>query len=443
MPLTYSWALPRPGSSSGALGGGVAPGGSDPPTDEPPTTTNNVYIRSGGTGSGTSWSDARSTLPTLARDTTYWIGGGMSLGNVDFTTANSGTSPVVLRKATIASHGTNTGWNDSYASGQTTFGQILVQKDYLYVYGGGRNESNWRDVAAYGFWVDNFYSTTDVGVTAGHYLTATYCDIGRAYDENPSAATINTYGNPVYMAGSVAQTGWRINRCCVHNGKGTLFQCNGVDSLTIERTWIGPGWTKEGIRGQGSFTNCIVRYNFLYNTAQKDPNDGSSGITAEIGIFSNAGGGGTYDGNEFYGNVIFSNINETGRNTVVVIGGNNGAGWDGTPGNNNKFYNNTIAGMPTASGSAMILLNGGTGNEAKNNLFYDTVDSDVSANTVSNNVKATVNPFVNYAGLNFRINSGSQADGAGVDVGNSPYNVDQDGTSREGRWSVGAFEVAS
>ncbi len=171
----------------------AATGGSD----TPPTTTNNVYIRSGGTGAGTSWSDARGSLPTLARNTTYWLGGGLSLGNISFTTANSGTSPVVLRKATITDHGTETGWNNAYASGQTTFGQILVQRDYLYVYGGERNETTWNATSSYGFKIDNLYATTDTGVTAGNNLTVVYCDIGKTYNESPGAGTIATYGVPV------------------------------------------------------------------------------------------------------------------------------------------------------------------------------------------------------------------------------------------------------
>jgi len=408
--------------------------------DAPPTTTNNVYIRSGGTGAGTSWSDARGSLPTLARDTTYWLGGGLSFGNISFTTANNGTLPVVLRKATINSHGTDTGWVNSYATGQSTFGQILVQRDYLYVYGATRNELDWNDTSVYGIKIDNVYATTDTGVTAGNNLTVTYCDIGKAYNEAPSSGTIATYGVPVYMAGSTTKTGWSIKRCAIHNGKGTLFQCADVENLLVERCWIGPGWGKEAIRGQGIWNNNTIRFNIFFNSSQFDPGDPTSGITAEIGAFSNSGGGGSYNNNTIYGNVIYSNINDGGRNSVIVVGG--GPGWDGNPGNNNKVYNNTIAGMPNAAVFNMVLLNGGTGNEIRNILFYDTVDSDCSANTVSNNIKATVNPFIDYANLNFRINAGSQAQNAGVDVGTSPFDVDMDGTSREGKWSVGAFEVA-
>jgi hypothetical protein len=416
----------------------AATGGSD----TPPTTANNVYIRSGGTGSGTSWSDARGSLPTLARNTTYWCGGGLSLGNISFTTANSGTSPVVIRKATIADHGTETGWNNSYASGQSTFGQILVQRDYLYVYGGERNETTWNATSSYGFKIDNLYATTDTGVTVGNNLTVVYCDIGKTYNESPSSGTIATYGVPVYMAGSTTKTGWSIIRCAIHNGKGTLFQNADVENMLVERCWIGPGWGKEAIRGQGIWNNNVIRWNVFYNSSQLDPNDGTSGITAEIGAFSNAGGGGSYNGNYVYGNVFYSNVSNSGRNAVIVIGG--GPGWDGNAGNNNKVWNNTIVKVPLAATSPMILLNGGTGNEIRNTLFYDTVDADVSANTTSNNVDATVDPFVNYAALDLRITSGSQARNAGVGVGGGvdPYNKDIAGNTRgsDGTWDVGAYE---
>src|SRR5206468_2375103 len=44
-----------------------------------------------------------------------------SYGSHIFSTPVSGTSVITIKKATVADHGTNTGWNDAFASGQASF----------------------------------------------------------------------------------------------------------------------------------------------------------------------------------------------------------------------------------------------------------------------------------------------------------------------------------
>jgi hypothetical protein len=87
------------------------------------------------------------------------------------------------------------------------------------------------------------------------------------------------------------------------------------------------------------------------------------------------------------------------------------------------------------------LVNGGSGNVCRNNLWWDTVSASVSCSTTSNNVDAGANPFVSYAAGNLRL-SGATTGGFTL---SAPYNADMDGVTRggDGTWDVGAFEYAA
>jgi hypothetical protein len=95
----------------------------------------NHYIRDGGsastsgTGSCTSWvtANACDQLPsTLVRGDTYYVAGGTYPGR-SFTTAESSTTLITIKGATVADHGTSTGWSDAYsvASSQAIFSDSL------------------------------------------------------------------------------------------------------------------------------------------------------------------------------------------------------------------------------------------------------------------------------------------------------------------------------
>ncbi len=77
----------------------------------------NCYVRAGatGAGSGADWTNAYTALPSsLTRGVTYYIAGGNYTSGHNFSDADSGSTPITIQAATIASHGTSTGWNNSY-----------------------------------------------------------------------------------------------------------------------------------------------------------------------------------------------------------------------------------------------------------------------------------------------------------------------------------------
>lgn len=77
----------------------------------------NWYVRDGASGGGTSWSDAYDQLSSAetsaARGDTIFVAAG-TYAAVTFNTATSGTTKIFIKRATVADHGTSTGWSDAY-----------------------------------------------------------------------------------------------------------------------------------------------------------------------------------------------------------------------------------------------------------------------------------------------------------------------------------------
>lgn len=399
----------------------------------------NRYVRQGasGNGSGSDWTNAYGSLPsTLVRGDTYYVADG-SYGSHVFD--DSGTAVITIKKATEADHGTSVGWQSGYGDGQATFGDLRFTTGYYTIDGQRRNEANWQDGAAYGFRiVGTIYSSSlNPGPSCADNLTVRYADIGGSPIGNTYSA-----GNPseaFYFGGfGDVCNNWTIQRNHIHNI--TLpFQIAGGDGHLIEYNWIGPAFGKEAIRGQVRASNLVIRFNVFKDSCQFTPGDSSSGCTAEIALWD-GGGSGSFSNNLVYGNVFQKTTTQNNSGGVVVIGGN-GSSWVGTSASNSVILNNTIVGFK--DGNAMLLINGGSGNVIRNNLYYDIashVSTACSANTCSNNVKATSSPFVAYPN-NLRL-TGPTAAGTAL---SAPYNLDLYGSARgaDGVWDLGAFEFAS
>ena len=83
-----------------------------------------------------------------------------------------------------------------------------------------------------------------------------------------------------------------------------------------------------------------------------------------------------------------------------------------------RYSTTPFAGFAEDSAISEIYLNGRSGNEVRNNLFWDTVGSiNITANSSSNNVDETSDPFVDYANRDFRL-SASDCPGS---ILSSPY----------------------
>ena len=85
------------------------------------------YVREDATGdnSGSDWTNAFTQLPsTLVRGDTYYIADG-NYGSYTFNDATAGSTYIYIKKAIIANHGTDVGWNNSYGDGQAVFNHSI------------------------------------------------------------------------------------------------------------------------------------------------------------------------------------------------------------------------------------------------------------------------------------------------------------------------------
>ena len=81
------------------------------------------YVRSGatGNGSGSDWTNAckdftgSCAVSSLVRGGTYYVAAG-TYGSETWNTPVSGTSVITIKRATVADHGTDTGWSSTYDS---------------------------------------------------------------------------------------------------------------------------------------------------------------------------------------------------------------------------------------------------------------------------------------------------------------------------------------
>lgn len=436
-------------------------------------------VPSGGGGAGTSWTNACNgfagacAVGSLVRGDRYYIADsdGTPYTTFQFTTAESGLSRITIQKATIADHGgAIAGWLDSMGDGQANFSNGLEMYTCCWSWlGVVRNESDWNNGASYGIHFDYVAGTNafcggglcstanhivldhvDVGhsdTTVCVFLPATHCDA--PIGVNDYAFYIGSGDDPA------AFTDWTVTNFRAHN-IGLAMQLFGIDNITIQRGWIGPNWSKEAIRGgNASTSNANISYNKFVDSCLGLPGfSGAEGCTATIAIFRNTGGTSSIDGNKVHSNLIFERANypgypSTGANHtdgVIKIVGNNGI-WPGPPTNSSAIYNNTIVGIQDGP-SDIGFADTGTGNQAFNNIWYQSAGTgcDSATPSVCNNnaVIASgaqfVNPLLTYPATGFDFHLAS-ATAAGTTL-SAPYNVDMDGTTRgvDGNWDLGAYE---
>ncbi len=394
------------------------------------------YVRDGGGSSAcTTWTDACDQLTTalgvVSRGETIWVADGAYTG-VTLDVANSGTSIVTIKKATTSAHGTETGWSAGYGDGQATFGDFIVATNYWVVDGATRNESDWGDGAAYGFRISTTLEANSSQTnTCADNITVQYTNLGGAEGTTYTGSEPDEATQVSCFIGGQVNNSWIYRRNYFHNiAHSALMLLSSMDGATIEYNLFKNAFGKEAIRGQFVSKNIIIRYNQFFNSCGTAPPDA---CTADIAMWSGDTEG-SHDNNEVYGNwFVMTRDGNTGGK--IVIGGD-GTSWVGVVANNTKIYNNTI--IDTTGGvSCNILVNGGTGNEVRNTLWYGCVGTPGSSPNTSNNGEEQSDPFINYAAWNLHLSAGL----SGYALG-SPYNADMDGIIRgaDGTFDRGAFE---
>lgn len=407
------------------------------------------YVRDGGSSSAcTTWSDACDQLSTaegvVTRGETIWIADGAYTGEITFNVANSGTTVITIKKATIAAHGTETGWDNAYGDGTATFsGGFVFTTSYWLLDGVSR--TTWT--TGYGIKIDRTGSPGRGIEIDGDNTTVRYVEIqGAGPDDDGTPADDGIYATD-------SQTAITIQYCYLHDFGRAPFILRGQNNFLLEYSHIArnestAGQHSEGVSlygGDGANDNNVFQFNIWEDI------EGTGTIVV-----------GQADNTQVYGNLIYWT---SGYPNAGQTGGYNSNGsitsWNTETQTNGKYYNNTII-LPASGGLNFAATNqgAGTGNVAYNNVYFcpGTIGTRISyddGTTHDYNVYSgadaegesnaqtgiTSSLFVDSATYDFRLTA---ATNAGTTL-SSPYNTDLLGVTRavDGVWDRGAYEYDS
>lgn len=402
----------------------------------------NKYLRAGASGSanGDDWTNAYTTLAALetglARGDTGYVADGAYAG-ATFNTATSGTTLITIKKATVADHGTETGWDNAYGDGQATFSASLTFASAYWWFDGvtGGGPGSWtsgfgfkRTVAGSGAGVD----FDAANITCKHIEVAGNGGDGDGSGTSNDSFAWGTNGDSTLLSYFYAHDAGRCHffsnadstDVIVEYGYTGLFESTAGEHSEVASIWGGSyRWT---------FRYCVITHI-----------EGTGGI-----IYDAQGGSVGQRWMRIYGNVfikIAGNPAWSAANGVV-------AGWTGAGGEQYRdvvCVNNTFIDTESGGEALGTLPTTSSGNVAKNNLFYSVGDVGGGSvwGTITHNhfISTTTagtststgsgDPFTNLAGLDFTLTANTTA---GEDLG-APYNVDMLGRTRS-TWTRGALE---
>lgn len=407
----------------------------------------NYYIRDGATGSTcSSWADACDALPTtLVRGSTYYIADGAYSGRV-FGTAASGSTLIIIKKATLADHGSDTGWSDTYGDGQATFmGGLEFTSSYWLIDGqtGGGVENQWNK--NFGFAITETSDETAL-LKLGWSGSADHIELRHLAMQGKGSASgqggsYSNDGLAVYGATDVTLSHFWMRGI----GRGPFFLSG--RNLIIEHGWVESFFGSSAVHSEvasiwgfdGNVGDLTFRYN-LFTDIQSTGGlmwDNSTNPNARLWV---------------YGNVFYRPAGANWGQANGVIGGWTGGGSECR---NIAVDNNTFINVDQQSLSTFPQVF--SGNSAHNNLFYNCDSPDFGifpthdfnhfinsggSHGEPNGTSATSgDPFVDFANLDFRLKAPTAASGPLV----APFDRDAWGNLRgaDGTADRGAYEYVA
>lgn len=402
-----------------------------------------VYVRPGATGrnDGTDWTNALTVLPAPTRGNTYYLADG-SYGDAIFNTPNSGTTPIVIKKATVADHGTDSGWSDAYGDGQAVFGSWNIYTD-SWVFDGQQRNTDWDrgGLDRYGIHTGNT-RLDNGGGTGADQLTF------RMIDFHGGGRDTGAGDDVIY--GLTGNSNVTFSDCALHDSDRTIFLMRGNwRNLLIERCYIARNTSTPANHGEmmslTDATDMVIRNNVIADIE-------GTGVVCGLND-------GNATGVQIYGNVVYHSQDyaaDTGRKPEHNVGiaafvyvahdsSNNNTG-NNFAVHNNTFFN--IVGLWSG-----VHIEAGSGNEAFNNLWYNCPRGGHANTTLDYNwyygdaptdesgthtIKCTANcnHFVATSDPpSLRLTTHLES---GVDLG-ATYAIDMDGHHRN-TWDRGAYE---
>src|SRR3990167_363099 len=400
-----------------------------------------VYIRQGasGDGSGSDWTNARTSIGSMARGNTYWLADG-AYTSPALNVAQSGTTLITLKKATVASHGTSTGGSDTYGDGQATFStQWAISTGYWTVDGQTRG-ADWTSGYGIKIQVSTGNSIRFTGTTTLPDVTLRYLDL-----QGGGIVSESTVGSAVYAHMDGVIQNLLIEYCYTHGFWPDPFVLGDRDfpanGITVQYCFVDQNRTSSNFHGQSfadhSASNVTIRWNRFRNP------EGTA-------VYTVIGWGQVLSGLYIYGNTVWNTTGYTGGGVSAFVEIIQTATISTIRVHNNTLYN--VKWWPRivhywATGSDRLAYNNAwvncSGLASGNDNF--TLDWNYFNNTAhaveANEQTATGAVFVNPGADDFRLLAATTA---GNNVG-APYNVDVLGVTRgaDGTWDRGAYEFAA
>lgn len=416
-------------------------------TPNPPT---NIYVRDGGTGTGSDWENALDDLPAiLIRNATYWVADGNYAGYT-FNDANSNNQFITIRKATMETHGTEAGWEDSFGDGLARWGGLVFSSDYYVIDGvTGGGPGSWE--SGFGFAINSGWHNIHFSGPR-HDITISHLDI-----ENNGRGTGDSNEHCYYGIDGIHDV--TITYCYMHDVNGCQFITRSANRVLLEYTKLarngGSGPTSHREAWSASDDDNVVIRHCIFEDISN---------TAIIALVNGAGDA---DNWRFYGNVFMHTGSMTDCNITNGIISTKYSSPTFIIARNWEFYNNSIlningvSGLRIVNGSNISVYNNiwynNTGNTIHNGLSGVTLDynwycdnkkiegcnppCDLDAQTVAaepNGQLGSGNPFFNWINENYRLNN-STLPGISLD---QEFSQDPFGNMRgaDGTWDRGAYE---
>lgn len=438
------------------------------------------YVRAGatGNGSGSDWTNACTgftgscAASSLVRGDTYYVAAG-SYGYLDITSPDVGTEVITIKAATVADHGTSTGWSNGYAGQalfQTANNQTLLETDYITIDGQSR--------AGYGSGYNIKFRTTGTCNTCAALI------LGNPGASGGGSASNHDIVEYVEMQGSGSTVG---------EDKAAIVAVNGSYNQFLY-DWFHNAGNDLLDAHTGAWTNLTVDHCFLDTNDMGGANTGkhSTGLNVtgdnltvsnnwfrniqSSDMIENAAGGHTDLSNWYiFGNVFYWDSGCSGcgigdGEIGILVNGSSGTNLTGTL----MIVNNTIAGV--ASPSYCSTGGGGACNafplyidsgvvyntatiDVENNLFWNTGNLSViygaydynsyyggvdnTADIGAHSKVISGNPFVDSSTNDYQLAAHTDAGltittPAGVAI--DPLGVSR---SASGNWDRGAYEFAA
>ena len=220
----------------------------------------------------------KSSNGVLERGATYYFADGEYPSYV-FDVTEEGDSVITIKKATIADHGTDIGWDNSYGDGQAVFQPLLIYTGYWVIDGSHRDSKN----SGHGFKIvipgdkegipENCIKVVGPTIsTRVNNITIRYVEFTSAIGEYPQGKQYTVKNGYEHTNGG---DNVYIGYCYFHHFTGTMQRTRQMTGFIVEHNYYddnknypdGPHgdaiqlWGANATDESFPSSNCVIRYN--------------------------------------------------------------------------------------------------------------------------------------------------------------------------------------